>query len=117
MAITATCLSCAAGVTKEEYCKLHPETSGCGKIIFLVYFHRYIPQVINLLKKIFRLNSKHYAIIENPESSKGKLPKPYFIKKEGEVCGIRRGICAEGLKCEGVVGDGPGICVRPGSGK
>ena len=86
---------------------------------FLTYFWNVVMKcaVNNLLKKIFRLNSKHYAIIENPESSKGKLPKPYFIKKEGEVCGIRRGICAEGLKCEGVVGDGPGICVRIGSGK
>ena len=46
-------------------------------------------------------------------------PKPYFIKKEGEVCGFWTGMCVEGLKCEGpaVELDGEGICVRLGSGK
>ena len=73
----------------------------------------------NLLKKIFRLNSKHYAIIGNHESSKRKEKRPFFHIKEGEVCGFGIGMCVHGLKCEGpnVELDGPGICVRPGSSK
>ena len=31
MAMTATCLSCAAGVTKEEYCASNPKVAGCPK--------------------------------------------------------------------------------------
>ena len=37
-AALASCFACAAGITEEEYCKLHPETVGCAPGILLSIF-------------------------------------------------------------------------------
>ena len=63
---TAYCLACTAGITEEEYCKLHPETVGCAPGILLsILKMKKCFRSLNVLGLLLSYNSTQFISFKN----------------------------------------------------